>query len=96
MIYFFNFDSKFQVMKKLSVISSDPKRLGGTPVFRGTRIPIQILFDHLIGSTIEEFLHGYPSITRDMVNEVLSIAAKKLTYNRYEKELMENWRKQFE
>jgi uncharacterized protein (DUF433 family) len=81
---------------KESIISSDPERMGGTPVFRGTRVSIQALFDYLNGSTIEEFLQGYPSITRDMVNEVLSIAAKKLTRNRYEKELMKKWEKQFE
>jgi uncharacterized protein (DUF433 family) len=60
---------------KLSVINIDPEILGGTPVFRGTRVPIQALFDHLIFSTLEEFLYGYPTISRKMINEVLEIAA---------------------
>ena len=64
---------------KLSVIYSDPDILGGTPVFRGTRVPIQALFDHLPEPGISEFLYGFPSITMEMVEEVLSIAAKKVT-----------------
>lgn len=55
-----------------TIIQSDPEVFGGTPVFRGTRVPIQALFDCLEGSTVEEFLKGYPHITREMVNEVLT------------------------
>lgn len=58
------------------IIQTDPDVLGGTPVFRGTRVPIQALFDYLEASTIEEFLKGYPHITREMVNEVLNLAAR--------------------
>ena len=64
---------------KLSVINIDPEIMGGTPVFRGTRVPIQALFDHLPEPGISEFLYGFPSITMEMVEEVLSIAAKKVT-----------------
>lgn len=64
---------------KLSVINIDPKIMGGTPVFRGTRVPIQALFDHLPEPGISEFLYGFPSITLEMVEEVLAIAAKKVT-----------------
>ncbi len=56
------------------IIQSDPEVLGGTPVFRGTRVPIQALFDYLESSTVEEFLIGYPHITREMVYEVISLA----------------------
>ena len=59
----------------LSIIHSDPDILGGVPVFRGTRVPIEILFDYLQEDTIEDFLRGYPHITRAMVNEVLALAA---------------------
>jgi uncharacterized protein (DUF433 family) len=63
---------------KLSVINIDPDILGGTPVFRGTRVPIQALFDHLPEPGISEFLYGFPSITMEMAEEVLAIAAKKV------------------
>jgi uncharacterized protein (DUF433 family) len=75
---FFNFELKLMKMK-LSVINIDPELMGGTPVFRGTRVPIQALFDHLPEPGISEFLYGFPSITMDMVEEVLAIAAKKVT-----------------
>ena len=43
------------------VIVRDPEILGGTPVFRGTRVPLQALFDSLEGGeTLEEFLQGFP------------------------------------
>ena len=58
-------------MKK-SVIVSDPQVMGGTPVFRGTRVPVQTLFDYLeAGDTIGEFLKGFPSVTEEKVIAVL-------------------------
>ena len=57
------------VMKTRPIIASDPDILGGEPVFRGTRVPVQALFDYLQYSTIDEFLVGYPHIDRLMVNE---------------------------
>ena len=40
--------------------------LGGTPVFRGTRVPVQVLFDHLEGrETLEDFLVGFPTVSRE-------------------------------
>ena len=42
--------------------------MGGTPVFDGTRVPVQTLFDYLkAGDTIDEFLAGFPSVSRDQV-----------------------------
>ncbi len=76
---------------KLSVINSDPDILGGTPVFRGTRTPIQVLFDYLKSSSVDDFLRGYPHISREMVYEVLEIAAKKLTNSRKRKLTHENF-----
>ena len=74
---------------KSSIIQSDPDILGGVPVFRGTRVPIEILFDYLQEDTIEDFLQGYPHITREMVNEVLALVAhqfkqKTVRKKRYE------------
>lgn len=64
------------------IIQSGPDVLGGTPVFRGTRVPVQALFDYLEGSAVEEFLKGYPHITREMVNEVISLAAATVLNSR--------------
>jgi uncharacterized protein (DUF433 family) len=62
---------------KNNIIVSDPDILNGTPVFKGTRVPVQALFDYLQFSTVEEFLIGYPQINRAMVNEVLTVVAQK-------------------
>ncbi len=76
---------------KLSIIHSDPDILGGTPVFRGTRTPIQVFFDYLKSSSLDDFLRGYPHISREMVYEVLEIAAKKLINSRKRKLTHENF-----
>ena len=64
---------------KTNIIISDPDILGGTPVFNGTRVPIQALFDYLQFSSIDEFLIGYPHISRQMVNQVLADVAKRVS-----------------
>lgn len=76
---------------KLSVINIDPEILGGTPVFRGTRTPIQVFFDYLRSSSIDDFLRGYPQVSREMAYEVLLMAEKKLTYSRKRKLSHENF-----
>lgn len=53
------------------LIVSDPDVLDGTPVFKGTRVPIEILFEYLQYSTVEEFLKGYPQAPRSIINAVL-------------------------
>jgi uncharacterized protein (DUF433 family) len=60
------------------IIHSDPDIMGGTPVFMGTRVPLQNLIDSLEGGeSIDEFLEGYPSVRREQVIAV--IEAGKLT-----------------
>jgi len=55
-----------------TVIHSDPEILGGEPVFRGTRVPVTILFDHLEGGqSIDDFLYGFPSVNKDQVLALL-------------------------
>ena len=50
---------------KPAVVHSDPEILSGTPVFIGTRVPVQSLFDYLEGGdTVDEFLRQFPSVTR--------------------------------
>jgi uncharacterized protein (DUF433 family) len=63
-----------------SVIVRNAKILGGTPVFRGTRVPLQLLFDSLErGHTVEEFLAGYPTVSREMVIAALEEAQRLLS-----------------
>jgi len=51
-----------------SVIVSDPRVMGGTPVFVGTRVPMQTLIDYLEGGkSVSEFLDGFPSVSEDQV-----------------------------
>ena len=60
-------------------ISRDPAVMGGTPVFHGTRVPVQTLLDYLeAGDTIDEFLDGFPSVTRDQVIAFLEQAKDRL------------------
>ena len=63
---------------KSSIIVSDPEILNGSPVFRNTRVPIQALFDYLRFSSVDEFLKGYPHISRTMVDEALEVISKKI------------------
>ena len=59
-------------MSKERAYHSDPEILGGMLVFRGTRVPVQSLFDHLkAGDSIEVFLDGFPSVKRTQVLAVL-------------------------
>jgi uncharacterized protein (DUF433 family) len=52
-----------------SVVSLSPEVMGGTPVFAGTRVPIQTLMDFLIaGDSIDDFLEGFPTVTRNQVS----------------------------
>jgi len=62
------------------LISIDPDVLGGQPVFKGTRVPIETLFDHLeAGVSIEDFLDDFPSVSKDQAIATLEIANKLLT-----------------
>ncbi len=71
------------------VIHIDPEILGGTPVFKGTRVPIESLFAHLEqGVSIDEFLEDFPTVTREQVIQVLEIA-EKLTTSKNLKSLYE-------
>jgi uncharacterized protein (DUF433 family) len=57
-----------------TIIWIDPERVSGTPCFRGTRVPVQNLIDYLEGgSTIEEFLENFPSVTREQVIQLFQI-----------------------
>ncbi len=62
-----------------TLVEIDPEKLGGTPVFRGTRVPIKILFDCLeTGESIEQFLEQYPTVSRDQALAVLEESKERL------------------
>lgn len=57
------------------VVSVNEKVMSGTPVFRGTRVPIQTLLDHLeAGDSLETFLEDFPSVSRNQAVRFLEIA----------------------
>jgi len=61
-------------------IVSDPDILGGTPVFRGTRVPVSTLFEHLeTGCSLDEFLNWFPTVKREAAVEMLMEAHRRLT-----------------
>lgn len=65
-------------------INIDPETMGGTPVFTGTRVPVQSLFDWIEdGETRDEFLDNFPSVKRDYAIEVLKMSAKLLTNEKF-------------
>ena len=64
---------------KPTVVHSDPDILGGTPVFVGTRVPVQSLFDYIEGGdTLDEFLRQFPSVKRDQAVAALEFARDTL------------------
>lgn len=64
---------------KIRVVSSSKEIMGGTPVFTGTRVPIQTLIDYLTaGDTIDDFLEGFPTVTRSQVQEFLQQAEAEM------------------
>ena len=61
------------------VVHSDPEIMGGTPVFVGTRVPVQNLIDYLEGGeTIDEFLDQFPSVKREQAVGLLRQATRLL------------------
>ena len=62
-------------LEKYIIIDKDI--VGGTPVFKGTRVTVKTLFDYLEESSLEEFLHGHPSVSREQAESVIELAAQK-------------------
>jgi uncharacterized protein (DUF433 family) len=64
---------------KQAIIARDPEVMGGTPVFAGTRVPVQTLLDYLeAGESIDEFLSGFPRVSRSQVIAFLEEAKDRL------------------
>ena len=72
-------------MSAESVITSSPTILGGAPVFAGTRVPVQTFFDYLeAGQSLDEFLHEFPTVSREQAQEVLELSKEALIGHRDE------------
>lgn len=66
-------------LRKSRVVSSDPSIMGGTPVFSGTRVPIQTLIDYLeAGDSITDFLEGFPTVTKSQIVAFLEEAKERV------------------
>jgi len=60
-------------MQANDLITVNPEILGGTPVFKGTRVPVKTLFDYLESNyTLDEFVECFPSVTCEMACQVLA------------------------
>jgi uncharacterized protein (DUF433 family) len=61
------------------LITVDPDILGGTPVFKGTRVPVKTLFEYLENNySLDEFLECFPSVSREMARQILDRSEKAL------------------
>lgn len=67
-------------MQLSDIINIDPEILGGQSVFKGTRVPVESLFDHLeAGVSLEEFLEDFPTVDKQQALAILAIANKLVT-----------------
>ena len=67
--------SKSKKSRGTRIIHADPEIMGGVPVFVGTRVPAQTLFDYLKGGeTLDEFLHQFPSVKREQALAAIELA----------------------
>ena len=67
------------MLEDSSIISASPEIMGGTPVFSGTRVPVQTFLDYLkAGESINDFLDGFPTVTKQQVISFLEEAGKQL------------------
>jgi uncharacterized protein (DUF433 family) len=68
------------VESKLAPISQDPKVMSGAVVFNGTRVPVTALFDYLDSEgALAEFLHDFPTVSREQARETLRLARQALS-----------------
>ena len=64
-----------------SLITCDPNILSGTPVFKGTRVPVRVLFDYLSdGLSLEYFLESFPSVNRELATNVLRLGQERIEH----------------
>ena len=76
---FFDSLSHTETMSK-PIITSSPDVMGGTPVFAGTRVPLQTLLDYIeAGESIDDFLGGFPTVSREQVVAFLEEAKQRMS-----------------
>ncbi|MEY2563515.1 MAG: hypothetical protein QOH88_1708 [Verrucomicrobiota bacterium] len=64
-----------------SLVSCDAKILNGTPVFKGTRVPVRTLFDYLSdGLSLEYFVESFPSVNREQATNVLRLGQERIEH----------------
>jgi len=69
----------YKLVTASSLIVSDPEILGGTPVFKGTRVPVRTLFEYLAGGlSLEYFLESFPSVAREQAAGVLRLSQQRI------------------
>ena len=69
-------------MKASDLVTIDPDILGGTPVFKGTRVPTKTLFDYLAdGLSLNYFLESFPSVSRELAVGVLRDSQRELEHH---------------
>ena len=74
-----DFGIKTIEMTTINAINIDPETLSGTPVFRGTRIPVKSLFDYIgTGESLDEFLENFPTVKKQQALDVLLFVGKLL------------------
>lgn len=62
-----------------NVVHIDPETLGGTPVFKGTRVPVETFFDYIQGGEpLSEFLEDFPTVTQAQVSELLEEVKREI------------------
>ncbi len=74
----FNLEEIIFMLSLEKYIAIDKDIVGGAPVFKGTRVSVKTLFDYLEESSLEEFMQGHPTVSREQAEAVIELAAKKL------------------
>jgi len=68
-----------QQLRLDQIVWAEPGRMSRVPCFRGTRVPVQTLIDHIEGNaTLEQFLAGFPSVTREQAIQFIELAKESL------------------
>ena len=66
---------------KSNAVSIDPEVMHGAPVFRGTRVPVEALFDYLVSnSTVDEFISDFPTVKKSVINTFLDSLKKEYSF----------------
>jgi uncharacterized protein (DUF433 family) len=70
----------YHITMREPIITASPDVMGGTPVFAKTRVPVQTLLDYLkAGESIDDFLDGFPTVTKEQVIAFLEEAEEQIT-----------------